>query len=58
MIELSDEVIVVADSSKLGRSAFSRVASLSDIDILVTNRREDSPEIEAIRAMGGEVEEA
>lgn len=55
MIESSDEVIVVADSSKLGRSAFSRVASLADIDILVTNNKETSPELDALREMGCEV---
>ena len=55
MIESSDEVIVVADSSKLGRSAFSRVASLSDIDVLVTNNKENSPELSALMEMGCEV---
>lgn len=41
MIELCDEVIVVADGSKLGRSAFSRVASLADVDTIVTNKADD-----------------
>lgn len=55
MIESSDEVIVVADSSKLGRSAFSRVASLADVDILVTNKKDASPELDRLREMGCEV---
>ena len=55
MIEASEEVIVVADSSKLGRSAFSRIASLEDIDILVTGRKDSSEEITALREMGKEV---
>lgn len=58
MIELSDEVIVVADASKLGRSAFSRVAALSDVDVLVTNRGSDAAELTAIDEMGGRVIEA
>lgn len=55
MIESSDKVIVVADSSKLGRSAFSRVADLDDVDILVTGKKDGSEEIEALLEMGKEV---
>ncbi len=58
MIELSDTVIVVSDSTKLGKSAFSRVASLEDVDVLVTNKKEDSSEIGLLREMGAEVIEA
>lgn len=58
MIESSDEVIVVADSSKLGRNAFSRVASLSEVDVLVTNKKDGSEEIALLREMGAEVIEA
>lgn len=55
MIGASDKVIVVADSSKLGRSAFSRVAALSDVDVLVTNKKRGSEEIAALREMGSEI---
>ena len=55
MIESSDKVIVVADSSKLGRSAFSRVVSISYVDVLVTNKKRGSEEIAALREMGREV---
>ena len=55
MIELADEVIVVADSSKLGRSAFSRVAALGDVDVIVTNRGTDEKILEDIKALGIEV---
>lgn len=58
MIESSDEVIVVADSTKLGRSAFSRVGNLEDIDVLVTGKKDSSEEIEALRSMGTEVIES
>ncbi|MBR2930190.1 MAG: DeoR/GlpR transcriptional regulator [Clostridia bacterium] len=55
MIKASDEVIVVADATKLGRSAFSRVAKLSDVDILVTGKKEGSAEIAALKKLGAEV---
>lgn len=55
MIESSDEVIVVADATKLGRSAFSRVASLDNVDVLVTGKKEGSEEIAVLREMGAEV---
>lgn len=58
MIESSDEVIVVADATKLGRSAFSRVGSLEDVDVLVTGCKEGSEEIAALRDMGAEVIES
>ena len=58
MIGASEEVIVVADATKLGRSAFSRVGSLEDVDILVTGQKDGSDEISALREMGAEVIEA
>lgn len=58
MIESSDEVIVVADATKLGRSAFSRVASLEDVDVLVTGKKEESREIEVLREMGARIIES
>jgi len=58
MIASSDTVIVVADSSKLGRNTFSRVGSLSDMDVLVTNKTENCEEIELLESMGVEVCEA
>lgn len=55
MIGSSDEVIVVADATKLGRSAFSRVGELESIDVLVTGRKDNSAEIAALKEMGKEV---
>lgn len=37
MIDNADQVIVVADSSKLGKSCFATIAPLSVVDILVTD---------------------
>lgn len=47
--------IVVADHSKLGRIAFSRVAPLSAARILVTDQGADAGALEAIRSEGVEV---
>ena len=58
MLAFSDRVIVVADSTKLGKSTFSRVGDLSEIDILVTNKKDDSQEIDVLRELGAEVFEA
>ncbi len=55
MIDSSEEVIVVADATKLGRSAFSRVGELESIDVLVTGRKDNSAEIAALKEMGKEV---
>ena len=55
MIESSDEVIVVADSTKIGKSAFSIVAPLTDMDVLVTNRTDKKEELNAIKELGIEV---
>jgi len=43
------------EAAKLGRSAFSRVAALSDVDVLVTNKKRGSEEIAALREMGSEI---
>ncbi len=37
MIACADQTIVAADSSKLGKNTFSRVADIEDMDVLVTN---------------------
>ncbi len=42
MIKRSDQVIVLADSTKFNRSYFQKVCGLEDIDILVTDQEMDS----------------
>src|SRR5580693_1321919 len=37
MADRADQVVVVADSSKVGRRAFARICAASDIDVLVTD---------------------
>ena len=57
MIACSDKVIVAADGSKLGKSTFSRVAAIKDMDVLVTNKT-DSNELEFLKEQGVVVYEA
>ena len=58
MITSAGEVIVAADNSKLGKNTFTRVAPLSCVDKIVTNKNGNSSELEKIRKMGIEVIEA
>jgi DeoR family transcriptional regulator of aga operon len=37
MADRADQVVVVADSSKIGRRAFARICATSEIDVLVTD---------------------
>jgi DeoR family L-fucose operon activator len=39
MIGMADEVILLADSSKFGVQAFTHVADLSEVDVIITDRR-------------------
>ncbi len=55
MIERSREVIVVADHSKLGRSALYKVAPLDVVSTLITDDQADPTILEAFRAAGVEV---
>ncbi|WP_027417069.1 DeoR/GlpR family DNA-binding transcription regulator [Aneurinibacillus terranovensis] len=41
MIKRADQVIVLADHSKFGKKLFYRVASLDDIDLIITDREPD-----------------
>ena len=58
MIAYSDNVIVVADSTKLGKNTFSRVGNLSEIDVLVTNKKKNCEEIRMLTELGADVYEA
>ena len=37
MMKTADEVIVVADSTKFGRTSLARLCELGDVDIMVTD---------------------
>ena len=55
MIRSCREVIVVADASKLCKSALYRAASLEEVGTLVTDDRADEAVLEAIRRAGVKV---
>lgn len=55
MISASEKIIVAADSTKIGKRTFSRVANISDMNVFVTNKTECSEDIKKMRAMGIEV---
>jgi DeoR family transcriptional regulator, aga operon transcriptional repressor len=48
-------VVVVADTSKLGRSAFARICPASEIDILVTGAAANRDAVESLRDAGVEI---
>ncbi len=58
MIESSGTLIVAADGTKLGKSAFAKITDITEADILVTNACENRDEIEKIRELGVKIVEA
>ena len=55
MIDLSNEVTVIADSSKIGRRSLSVIGTLSQVRRLITDNRANQEMIDKIRAAGVEV---
>ncbi len=55
MVERAARVIVVCDSSKIGRSALSSIIPLSEIDELITDLNAPSEQLEALTVAGVEV---
>lgn len=49
------QVVVVGDSSKIGKSAFVRICPLEDIDVLVTDEDADPEAVAELTAAGVEV---
>ena len=52
MIESSSAVIVAADGSKVGRSAFAKITGATKVDVLVTGTMEDKSELARLSEMG------
>ncbi len=55
LIERAERVIVVADSSKVGKSALARICRLCDVDELITDARADRHEVAALQDHGLQV---
>ena len=56
MIELADEIILLADHTKLDRSSFVWFADFCKVDVLITDWNADRDYIELVRKEGLEVE--
>jgi DeoR/GlpR family transcriptional regulator of sugar metabolism len=54
-LKVSDRVIVVADTSKLGRVQLVNIAETSQIDVLVTDADANNADVAACRALGVDV---
>ncbi|NHN29051.1 DeoR/GlpR family DNA-binding transcription regulator [Paenibacillus agricola] len=52
MIGMADQVILLADSSKFGVQAFTHVAHLSEVDVIITDRRLDKETLERLQDLG------
>lgn len=55
MISNAQRTIVVADGSKIGKTALSRMATVGDIEILVTDESADPAELRRLRDAGVQV---
>ncbi|MCW2780094.1 MAG: alkaline phosphatase [Marmoricola sp.] len=55
MVERSQRVVVVADSTKLGRRAFCTICDTGRIDVLITDRAADPKVLRQFRSAGVEV---
>jgi DeoR family transcriptional regulator, aga operon transcriptional repressor len=52
LLERARQVIVVADSSKIGKVAFARICQLADVDELITDDEADAEALAALREGG------
>jgi DeoR family transcriptional regulator of aga operon len=52
LLARADQVVVVADNSKLGHVAFARICELTDVDELITDDGADAAAVAAIRDAG------
>ncbi|MDO5607126.1 MAG: DeoR/GlpR family DNA-binding transcription regulator [Capnocytophaga sp.] len=55
MIEHSEKVIVLADSSKIGKRGFGRIAGIDQIDVLITDSQIDPHFVTRLEEKGVEV---
>lgn len=55
LAERAEQVIVVADSTKLGQRAFARVCTVAEISVLVTDRDAPAALVEQLSSLGIDV---
>ncbi len=56
LVEFAGEVILLLDSSKLGKASFAKFADLKDIDLIITDKDAPSDIVEHITKIGVSVE--
>lgn len=54
-MSVADEVICMADSSKFGHTAFTRIADIQEIDTIITDRGVSEKEAESYSALGVQI---
>jgi DeoR family transcriptional regulator of aga operon len=52
LVERARRLVVVADHSKLGRTAFGRIAQLERADLLITSSEADQEQLELLKRRG------
>ena len=55
MLKAAERVVVLADHTKLGKTALSRLAGLDSADLLITDEGADEKMLKALRSGGIEV---
>jgi len=55
MIEVSEQVVAVADASKFNRRSLSVIAGVEKLDILITDTSASPEAVSVLRARGVEV---
>jgi DeoR family transcriptional regulator, aga operon transcriptional repressor len=55
LLSRAREVIVVADSSKVGRVAFAQICPLKQVDEFITDRQVDEAQVAALEEAGVKV---
>jgi DeoR family fructose operon transcriptional repressor len=55
IIEISDEIVLLADSTKLDRFSFVKCAEIDKVDVLITDDEADAEYLEKIREKGVDV---
>ncbi|MGI6664306.1 MAG: DeoR/GlpR family DNA-binding transcription regulator [Christensenellaceae bacterium] len=55
-VECAEQVIILCDHAKLGKSAFMKFADVGEVDLLITDENADMELVEQLRNKGVEVE--
>jgi DeoR/GlpR family transcriptional regulator of sugar metabolism len=51
-IQASDRVVVIADHTKIGKSTFARLCSLTEVDLLITDDQIEAAQLKSLESAG------